>query len=146
VSDEDESVGVYLDRIDHHKRRRDAATLLALMSRVTGEQPRLWGSIVGFGQYHYRYESGREGDAPAAGFSPRKAASTVYLADGVGAYTELLARLGPHTTGVGCIYIKDVEAVDLTVLEDIVSRSYAALSAGIYTKRARDGGLREPNL
>ena len=100
----------------------------------------MWGTIVGFGHYHYKYDSGREGDMPAAAFSARKAATTVYVSDGVGAHAELLERLGPHTTGVGCIYMKDLTAVDLDVLETIVSRSYAALSAGTFTKRAREGG------
>ena len=100
----------------------------------------MWGSIVGFGEYHYKYDSGREGDSAAAAFAARKAATTVYAVDGIGAHTDLLERLGPHTTGVGCIYIKDLTAVDLAVLETIVSRSYAALTAGTYTKRAREGG------
>ena len=101
----------------------------------------MWGSsIVGYGTYHYRYESGREGDAPAAGFSPRKAATTVYLADGVAAYTALLERLGPHKTSVGCVYIKDLSEVDLDVLGQIIAQSYATLTQGTYTKRAREGG------
>ncbi len=138
--DHDQPVQDYLSGIEPQKRRRDADTLLTLMKRATGENPRLWGTIVGYGEYHYRYESGREGDAPAAGFAPRKAASTIYVVDGVGAHSDLLERLGPHTTGVGCVYIKDLEAVDLDVLEEIVRRSYASLTDGIYTKRAREGG------
>ena len=94
----DESVHKFLDGIEHAKRRRDAGTLLELMERVTGEKARMWGTIIGFGQYHYKYKSGREGDSGAAGFSPRKAATTVYLPDGIGAHTDLLNRLGPHTT------------------------------------------------
>ena len=100
----------------------------------------MWGTIIGFGQYHYKYQSGREGDAPAAGFSPRKAATTAYLPDGVGAHAELLERLGPHTTGVGCLYIKNLEALDLQVLESILARSDAAVTAETYTLRAREGG------
>ena len=100
----------------------------------------MWGTIVGFGRYHYKYESGREGDMPAAGFSARKAATTVYVPEGVGAHTELLEQLGPHTTGVGCIYMKDLTAVDLDILETVVSRSYTAVTAGTFTKRAREGG------
>ena len=134
------SVQEFLDGIDHSKRRRDAATLLEMMGRVTGETPRLWGTIIGFGQYHYKYESGHQGDAPAAGFSPRKAATTVYLADGVRTYAESLERLGPHTTGVGCLYIKDLEAVDIKVLESIVKRSYKVVTAGTFPSRAHEGG------
>ncbi len=100
----------------------------------------MWGTIVGFGRYHYKYDSGREGDMPAAGFSARKAATTVYVADGVGAHAELLEQLGPHTTGVVCIYMKDLTTIDLDVLEAIVARSHAAITAGTYTKRAREGG------
>jgi hypothetical protein len=83
---------------------------------------------IGFGQYHYRYASGREGDAAAVGFAPRKPATTIYLLDGVGAHTESLSRLGPHTTGVGCLYVKDLAQVDLGVLEGIVDESYQKLS------------------
>jgi hypothetical protein len=126
--------------VTHPVRRRDAETLLALMERATGESARMWGSsIVGFGEYHYKYASGREGDAAAAGFSPRKAASTVYLADGIGAHAELLAKLGPHTTGVGCLYLKDLEEIDLGVLERVVRDSYATVTAGVWGQRAREG-------
>lgn len=101
----------------------------------------MWGgSIVGYGTYHYRYESGREGDAPAAGFSPRRAAMTVYLANGVGAHIELLQRLGPHKAGVGCVYLKDLSEVDLDVLGEVIAQSYATLTRGTYPKRAREGG------
>ena len=137
----DQAVQAFLDRVTHRVRRRDAATLLALMESATGEQAAMWGpSIVAFGMYHYKYESGREGDAPAAGFSPRKAASTVYLADGVDAHPDLVGRLGPHTSGVGCLYFKDLADVDLGVLEQLVARSYTAVTTGTYGLRARDGG------
>lgn len=139
MSKSDTEVQDFLANVEHDKRRRDAESLVQLMQGATGEEPRMWGSIVGFGEYHYRYESGREGDAPAAGFSPRKAASTVYVSDGVETYADLLERLGPHTTGVGCIYIKDLEAVDSDVLSQIVGRSYATLTASTYTQRAREG-------
>lgn len=138
--DDDRDVSAYIDSVTPVKRRRDAQTLLEVMRRVTGEKPRMWGSIVGFGQYHYRYASGREGDAPAAGFAPRKAATTVYLPEGVGAHADALEGLGPHTTGVGCVYMKDLEAVDLAVLASIIARSYATVTAGTYTQRAREGG------
>ncbi|MBP1326109.1 hypothetical protein JOF28_001341 [Leucobacter exalbidus] len=129
----------FVSRVTPAKRQRDAETLLDLYARVTGLSPHLWATIIGYGSYHYRYDSGREGDAPAAGFSPRKAATSIYLADGVGAHAELLARLGPHTHGVGCLYLKDLAVVDLTVLEEIVRASYFAVTAGTYTQRARDG-------
>jgi hypothetical protein len=137
----DPAVRTFLDGVSHRVRRRDAETLLALMESVTGQPAAMWGpSIVGFGTYHYKYESGREGDAPAAGFSPRKAASVIYLADGVGAHSGLVDRLGSHTSGVGCLYVKDLAQVDLGVLEQLVTRSYSALTAGTYGLRARESG------
>jgi hypothetical protein len=132
-------VDTYLDTVVPRKRARDARTLVALMTEVTGEQPTLWGTIIGFGRYHYVYESGREGDGPAASFAPRKAASTVYVADGVGPHEHDLARLGPHATGVGCVYLKDLDDVDLDVLRAIVRRSYETLTRGTYGLRAREG-------
>lgn len=136
----DSEVQAFIEEVEDPRRRRDAETLLDLFGRATGQQPHLWKSIVGYGEYHYEYASGRKGDAPAAGFSPRRAATTIYLSDGVNAHTELLEKLGPHTTGVGCLYLKDLEAVDLDVLEEIVRSSYAALTAGTFTNRAREGG------
>ncbi|MDF9876069.1 DUF1801 domain-containing protein [Cellulosimicrobium cellulans] len=125
----DADVEAFLAAVSHPVRRRDAHRLVELLSRITGEPPRMWGSsIVGFGTYHYRYASGREGDMAAAGFSPRKAATTVYLMDGVDAHAALLDRLGPHTVGKGCVYVKDLDAVDLGVLEEVVKRSYATLT------------------
>ena len=126
----DEPVEAFLARVEHPVRRRDAATLVQLMVRATGQPPRMWGSaIVGFGSYHYVYASGREGDMAAVGFSPRKAATTVYLADGFEGHGDDLARLGPHTLGKSCLYLKDLGAVDLDVLGTVVARSYATVSS-----------------
>jgi hypothetical protein len=134
-----QAVQDYLETIPGATRRRDAETLVEMMSRVTGQEPTMWGkSVIGFGQYHYKYASGREGDAAAAGFAPRKSATTIYLLDGVGAYTEPLSRLGPHTTGVGCLYVKDLAKVDLGVLEAIVDESYRTLTAGTQGHRAAE--------
>jgi len=120
----------FIAAVPSEARRADARTLLDLMKRVTGLEPYLWGtSIIGFGSYHYRYASGREGDAPLAGFSPRKAATTIYLADGVDEYAASMALLGPHTTGVGCLYLKSFAAIDLSVLEKIVRESFAVASS-----------------
>jgi hypothetical protein len=139
MGDQSEAVRTYLDGVTPEKRRRDAEKLLEFMARVTGEPAQLWGSIIGFGHYHYKYPTGREGDVAAAGFAPRKAATTIYLTDGVGRYSEQLKRLGPHTTGVGCLYIKDLEKVDLPVLETIVGESYCTVTEGTYMLRAREG-------
>src|SRR6476660_387223 len=134
-------VEAFLEALPNPQRRDDASILVALLRELTQEPPVLWAvGIVGFGRYHYRYPSGREGDAPAAGFAPRKQALVVYVLDGVSAHQDLLRRLGPHSATVGCIYVKDLELVDLDVLEQIVARSYATLSAGTYMLRARDGG------
>jgi hypothetical protein len=139
MADMSESVRTHLDGVTPQKRRRDAETLLELMTRITGQSARLWGSVIGFGQYHYNYESGREGDAAAAGFAPRKAATTIYLPDGVGRYDQQLRQLGPHTTGVGCLYIKDLDTIDLSVLEAIIAESYRTLTVDTYPLRAREG-------
>ncbi len=144
MDSESGSVRTHLDGVAP-KRRQDAEKLLELMARVTGEPPRLWGSVIGFGQYHYKYRSGREGDAPAAGFSPRKAAMTIYLADGIGRYDEQLKKLGPHTTGVGCLYVKDLDKIDVSVLEAIVAESYRTLTADTYGLRAREGAGTAPD-
>lgn len=136
----DDAVRAFLDTVTGATRRRDAETLLTMFGRITGQPARLWPpSIIGFGSYHYRYESGREGDAGAAGFSPRKASMSIYFPDGVGAYAEELARLGPHKTGVGCLYLTDLAKVDLTVLEQMVTASFIAVTAGRhYGHRARE--------
>ena len=125
----DADVEAFLAAVPDARRREEAAVLVDLLRRVTGEEPVMWGpSIVGFGTYHYRYPTGREGDVAAAGFSPRKAASTVYLMDGVDRHAEALGRLGPHTVGKGCLYLKRLDAVDLDVLEGVVRSSYLALT------------------
>ncbi|MEU0560606.1 DUF1801 domain-containing protein [Dactylosporangium sp. NPDC006015] len=121
----DGDVGEFVEGVADERRRGEARQLVALMGAVTGEPAVLWGkAIVGFGSRHYRYDSGREGDIPAVSFSPRKAQTVLYLTGGVDAYQDLLGRLGPHTTGKGCLYIKRVDAVDDAVLREIVGRSF----------------------
>jgi hypothetical protein len=122
-----------IDAVPSNRRRADAETLLELYGRITGEPARLWpGNIVGFGSYHYTYASGREGDAAAAGFSPRKAAMTLYIGHGFDDYADELAELGEHTTSVGCLYIKDLGKVNIGVLERIVANAYRTMSQGVY--------------
>jgi len=121
------SVAAYIDTLADETRRADARALVKLMQRVTGEKPKMWGpSIVGFGSHHYAYESGREGDVPLAGFSPRKSATVLYGMTGFGDAAALLARLGKHTTGKGCLYIKKLADVDQKVLEALITKSVAA--------------------
>ena len=129
----------FLAAIPSATRRRDATTLIGLMRRVTDEEPEFRGKLVGFGTYHYHYASGRQGDTSAAAFAARNDATVVYLNDGVGAHAEALAGLGPHRTGVGCLYIKDLATIDLAVLESIIGTSYAKLTRETYTNDAREG-------
>jgi hypothetical protein len=121
----DQSVEEFLNTIEDEQKRRDSFTLLDLMREVTGMEPRMWGSsIVGFGSYHYRYESGREGDSILAGFSPRKQNLTIYSMGGVDPDDELLKNLGKHTTGKGCLYIKRLGDVDPAVLKRLIEASF----------------------
>lgn len=127
------SVADFLAAVPDPRRREEAAVIDALHRRVTGCEPVMWGpSIIGYGSYHYRYDSGREGVMCRAGFSPRKAAMTVYL---MGDYCDhraeadnLFARLGKHTTGKSCLYIKKLADVDLEVLEKLVALSWACMN------------------
>lgn len=120
----DADVDAFLAKVTPARRQRDARTVLALMSEVTGMPPVLWGtSIVGFGQRHVTYATGREVDWMEVGFSPRKAATTLYLAGAWDEMADQLRRLGPHSTGAGCLYLKDVEAVDPAALRELVEDS-----------------------
>ena len=121
------SVLAYLAAIADDARRQDCATLVALMSRATTHPPRMWGAgIVGFGSYHYRYESGREGDSCVVGFSSRKAEIAIYgLRAAPDAETEL-SRLGKLRTGKGCVYIRRLGDVDLPALEALVAAAATA--------------------
>ena len=120
------SVSAYIDALTDPMRRSDAKELVQLMQRASGEKPRLWGpSIVGFGSYHYRYDSGREGDTPLISFSPRKSALVLYSMLGHSEAKALLAKLGRHTRGKGCLYIKKLADVDTTVLERLIGNAVA---------------------
>jgi len=118
-------VDAFLASVPDERRRADAVAVCKLMAEVTGEPAQMWGaSIVGFGTYHYRYDSGHEGDAPLVGFSPRKTQLVIYL---VGGYEEryqaALARLGPHKTGKGCLYLKRLADVDRDALRELIDRT-----------------------
>lgn len=120
----DASVLEFLQNVADERKRQDAFAVLELMREVTGEEPKMWGSsIVGFGSYHYKYASGREGDAPLTGFSPRKQNLTIYITPGFEHYQEQLAKLGKHTTGQSCLYVKRLSDIDLDVLLEIVADS-----------------------
>jgi Domain of unknown function (DU1801) len=124
------SVAAFIDGLTDPTRRADAKALVKVMQSAAGEKPRMWGaSIIGFGSYHYKYESGREGDMPIIGFSPRKAANVLYNVTASGDCKALLANLGTHTTGKGCLYIKKLGDVDQQVLKAMVVKSVAAMRA-----------------
>lgn len=122
----DESVAGFLGSIEDENKRAEAHQVLELMREVTGEEPSMWGgSIVGFGRYHYKYESGREGDWFLTGFSPRKQNFSLYIMSGFEQYDELMTRLGKHKTGKSCLYIRSLDDVDHSVLRELISRSVA---------------------
>lgn len=117
-------VGVFLDAIEDPHRRQECLALVDVMKSATGAEPKMWGSsIVGFGSYHYRYDSGREGDWFLTGFAPRKHNLTLYIMSGFALYDDLMSRLGKHKTGKSCLYLKRLEDVDRAVLGDLVRMS-----------------------
>ena len=116
-----DDVSAFLDSVEDDAKRADAHRVSELMGSISGEPPVMWGSsIVGFGTYHYRYDSGREGDAPAVGFSPRKANLTLYITGGFEEHADVLERLGKHKLGKGCLYIKRLSDVDESALSDLI--------------------------
>ena len=124
------SVEDFLNAVEHQGKRSDSFTILEMMREVTGMEPAMWGpSIVGFGSYHYKYASGREGDFPVTGLSPRKQNLTLYIMPGFDAYESLLSKLGKHTLGKSCLYIKKLADVDLEVLKELVTKSVLAMEA-----------------
>jgi len=132
------SPGAFIRSIPDPERRRDAGVVSRLMARVTGERPAMWGSsIVGFGSYHYRSGSGREGDWPLTAFSPRARNLTLYVMSGFKGHDALLAHLGKHSTGKSCLYLKRLADVDLAFLEELVRR-------GVEATRRHDRSGSEP--
>lgn len=118
------SVASFLKGISDAQRRKDCAAIAAMMQAATQEKPAMWGtSIIGFGKQHYKYASGREGDWFKAGFSPRKDSLTLYLTGGFRQHGDLLAKLGKYKASVGCLYVKRLDDVDRTVLEQLIQRS-----------------------
>jgi len=126
TKENDGDVDAFLARVENDTRREDSLTILAMMQRVTGLAPKMWGdSIVGFDRYHYKYDSGREGDFFITGFSPRKAALTLYIMPGYGMFDAEIAKLGKVKTGKSCLYVKKLTDIDLDLLEEIVATSVA---------------------
>ena len=119
------SVRDFLNSVPDERKRKDSFAIVKLMQEVTGTRPAMWGpGIVGFGKYHYKYASGHEGDAPLAGFSPRKQNLTLYIMAGFDGRAELLGKLGKYKTGKACLYINKLEDVDLSTLKELVRRSF----------------------
>ena len=119
------SVNNFLNSVKDEQKRKDSFKILEMMKKITKEEPKMWGpSIVGFGKYHYKYESGHEGDMCIAGFSPRKEALTIYILPGFEKYDSLMKKLGKYKTGKSCLYIRRLEDIDTKVLTELISESY----------------------
>lgn len=120
------SVTDFIDAVESETKRDDSRRLIELFKELTGFEPHMWGpTIVGFGSYHYKYASGHEGDAPIAGFSPRKEAFAIYLATDYNKKEALLKQLGKHKMGAGCLYIKKLDDVKIDVLKEMITNSIA---------------------
>lgn len=114
----------FIDTVEHEQKRKDSLDILEMMREQTGHEPKMWGdSIIGFGDYHYQYASGREGDWFLVGFSPRKQNITLYIMAGISQYPELLEKLGKHKTSKACLYINKLADVDKEVLKDLIKKS-----------------------
>ncbi len=124
----DGDVGAFIDSVENKRRREDCKTVVAMMKEITGDQPVMWAaSIIGFGDYHYKYESGREGDWFKVGVSPRKQSLSLYIVPQLDAYEDLLSKLGKHKRGAGCLYINKLGDVDTGVLRDLIRESVKSL-------------------
>lgn len=124
TKENDASVIEFIENLENQKKREDAYKLLDFFTETTGYQAKMWGpSIIGFGAYHYKYDSGHEGDAPLVGFSPRKAKISLYFATGDAKREELLKNFGKHTSGKACVYINKVADIDVNVLKELINQS-----------------------
>ena len=118
------SVEEFIDRVENEQKRDDSREIIKIMSEITGQPPKMWGtSIIGFGTYHYVYESGREGDWMLTGFSPRKQALTVYIMSGFSEDDDLLGKLGSHKIGKSCLYVKKLADLDIDILKEMIAKS-----------------------
>lgn len=124
------SVKDYVDSLDDEQTIKDTKALLQTMQRISGHEPKLWNvGTIGFDTYHYKYDSGREGDGHILGFYPRKGKITIYLMDGTARYAALLAKIGRHTLTGYCLYIKRLSDINVSILEQILQRSYAHIKS-----------------
>jgi len=125
----EQSVEKFLNSIADKKKREDCFTVLEMMKQITKMDPKMWGpSIVGFGTYHYKYESGHEGDMCMIGFSPRKQNLTLYILPGFGKYKELMKKLGKYKTGKSCLYINKLEDVDIATLKKLIKEGFTYMA------------------
>ncbi|KAA3653201.1 MAG: DUF1801 domain-containing protein [Bacteroidetes bacterium] len=124
------SVTDFIETVEHEQKKKDAYVLLELMTSITNEKGVLWGTnLIGFGNYHYKYESGREGDFFKVGFSPRKTAISIYIIPGFERYDELMQQLGKFKTGASCLYVNKLSDIDLTILKQLIEQSFAYMTA-----------------
>jgi hypothetical protein len=131
------SVNDYVASLDDEQLAEDSQVLIKMMQQISGHEPKLWNAgTIGFDTYHYKYDSGREGDGHILGFYPRKGKITIYLMDGTERYSQLLSKLGKHTTTGYCVYIKDLRDVDLLILQQILQKSYENI-------KSQDGNIHE---
>jgi len=122
-------VSDFVENIDDVKQKEEAKLLIKIMKKITGEKAIIWGdSIIGFGEYHYKYTSGREGDFLKIGFSPRKNNFSIYIMPGMKRYPELMNNLGKYKTGKSCLYIKNLDQIDMNVLESLIDKAYQYMS------------------
>lgn len=129
TTENEASVDEFLNSVKDETKRADCLRVNALMKEISGEEPKMWGtSIVGYGNYHYKYESGREGDFMKVGFSPRAQNVTLYIMPGFGRYEDLMSKLGKYKTGKSCLYVKKLADVDEEVLKDLITESYAYMT------------------
>lgn len=129
VPDENTDPVAFLSQIEHQQKREDSFTIMKLMQEITGKDPVMWGNMVGFGKYHYKYASGREGSAFLTGFAPRKQNLTLYIMAGFDEYDELLGKLGKYKTGKACLYINKMADIDEDVLRELVKHSFEHMQA-----------------
>lgn len=123
------SVTDFIASVDDEKKRNDSQVLLEVMARLSGQQPKMWGtSIIGFGNYHYKYDSGREGDYFHVGFSPRKANLTIYIMSGFDQHATIMANLGKFKTGSSCLYVKRLSDIDLASLKELIAANMAYMA------------------
>lgn len=131
-----QSVTAFLNAIEDRQKRADAKKVAAIMRKVTGSRAKMWGSsIVGYGEYHYKYESGREGDSMITGFSPRKQALSIYIMAGFSGYQSLMKKLGKHKTGKSCLYVNKLADIDEDVLEQLITKSVQYMRKTYPTKK-----------